>query len=68
MIGTWHALVIDCEDPDMLASFYQEVLGMIRVQEDADWITVETGTEEVTLRKSELTRISRPKKEVKPEP
>jgi hypothetical protein len=38
------------------------------VQEDADWITVETRTEEVTLRKSELTRISRPKKDAKPEP
>lgn len=40
MIGTWHALVLDCKDPDRLATFYQEVLGMIRVQEDENWITI----------------------------
>ena len=33
MIGRWHALVIDCEQPDTAAAFYQELLGMIRVQE-----------------------------------
>lgn len=27
-------LFIDCEDPDTLTGFYQELLGMIRVQED----------------------------------
>jgi hypothetical protein len=37
------------------------------VQEDPDWITVDTRTEEVTLRKSDVTRMSRPKKEVKPD-
>jgi hypothetical protein len=37
------------------------------VSSDPDWITVETATEEVTLRKSEVTRISRPKKEAKPQ-
>jgi hypothetical protein len=40
MIGKWQALVIDCEEPGKLASFYQELLGMIRVQEDADWISI----------------------------
>ena len=40
MIGQWQALVIDCEDPDKLASFYQELLGMIRVQEDEEWISI----------------------------
>ena len=40
MIGKWHALVIDCEDPDLLAGFYQELLGMVRVEEDPDWITI----------------------------
>jgi hypothetical protein len=37
------------------------------VSDDADWVTVETAKEEVTLRKSDVTRIVRPKREVKPE-
>jgi hypothetical protein len=36
------------------------------VGEDPDWITVETDKEQVSLRKSDVTRISRPKREVKP--
>jgi hypothetical protein len=36
------------------------------VQDDPEWITVETATEEVSLRKSDVTRIARPKKEAKP--
>lgn len=42
MIGTWHATVLDCADPGVLASFYQELLGMIRVQEDEDgsWVGI----------------------------
>ncbi len=35
-------------------------------QADEDWITVDTRTEEVTLRKNDVTRIVRPKKETKP--
>jgi hypothetical protein len=37
------------------------------VREEPEWITVEAATEEVSLRKSEVTRIARPKKEAKPE-
>jgi hypothetical protein len=37
------------------------------LENDADWITVETRTEEITLRKSEVTRITRPKREAKPD-
>ncbi|WP_394163209.1 VOC family protein [Galactobacter valiniphilus] len=42
MIGTWQAVVFDCKDPDALASFYQELLGMIRVQADDDggWVGI----------------------------
>ncbi|RII42859.1 VOC family protein [Galactobacter valiniphilus] len=42
MIGTWQAVVFDCKDPDALASFYQELLGMIRVQADEDggWVGI----------------------------
>jgi catechol 2,3-dioxygenase-like lactoylglutathione lyase family enzyme len=40
MIGRWHGLVIDCQDPSALAAFYQELLGMIRLDEHADWVTI----------------------------
>lgn len=40
MIGKFHALVIDCEDIEPMALFYQELLGMQRVEGDADWITI----------------------------
>jgi catechol 2,3-dioxygenase-like lactoylglutathione lyase family enzyme len=40
MIGRLHGIVIDCPDPSGLASFYEELLGMIRVQDDGDWIVI----------------------------
>jgi hypothetical protein len=36
------------------------------VSDDPDWITIETDKEQVSLRKSDVTRISRPKRETKP--
>ena len=40
MIGRWHGLVIDCPDPRSLAAFYQELLGMQRVQDDGHWVVI----------------------------
>jgi catechol 2,3-dioxygenase-like lactoylglutathione lyase family enzyme len=40
MIGRWLGLIIDCPDPSALADFYQELLGMIRVQDDGDWVVI----------------------------
>jgi hypothetical protein len=40
MIGRWHGLVIDCPDPSALAAFYQELLGMIRLDESPAWVTI----------------------------
>jgi catechol 2,3-dioxygenase-like lactoylglutathione lyase family enzyme len=40
MIGRWHGLVIDTPDPSGLAAFYQELLGMQRVQDDAGWVVI----------------------------
>jgi catechol 2,3-dioxygenase-like lactoylglutathione lyase family enzyme len=40
VIGTLHGIVIDCPDPEPLATFYQELLGMQRVQDDGDWIVI----------------------------
>jgi catechol 2,3-dioxygenase-like lactoylglutathione lyase family enzyme len=40
MIGTWHALVVDCPDPRALAAFYEELLGLRRIEDDADWVSI----------------------------
>jgi catechol 2,3-dioxygenase-like lactoylglutathione lyase family enzyme len=40
VIGRWHGLVIDCPDPRGLASFYQDLLGMQRVQDDDGWVVI----------------------------
>ncbi len=40
MIGKLHGIVLDCPDPDRLAGFYAELLGMIRVQDEADWVVI----------------------------
>ncbi len=42
MIGTLHGVVIDCADPQSLASFYAELLGMVRVQDEPDWVVIGT--------------------------
>jgi len=40
MTGRWHGLVIDTPDPRGLATFYQELLGFVRVQDDDDWVVI----------------------------
>lgn len=40
MIGKWHGLVIDTPDPSGLAAFYQELLGMQRVQDEGGWVVI----------------------------
>ncbi|SDP20496.1 VOC family protein [Lentzea jiangxiensis] len=40
MIGRWHGLVVDCPDPRALAGFYEELLGMVRVQDDGDFVVI----------------------------
>jgi catechol 2,3-dioxygenase-like lactoylglutathione lyase family enzyme len=39
-IGRLHGIVIDCRDPQALAHFYAELLGMVRVQDDPDWVVI----------------------------
>jgi catechol-2,3-dioxygenase len=43
VIGRWEAHVIDCPDPSALATFYQEILGMQRLDEDPTWVTIGHG-------------------------
>ncbi len=40
MIGRWHWLVVDCPNPAELAYFYQQLLGMVRVEESPGWVTI----------------------------
>jgi catechol 2,3-dioxygenase-like lactoylglutathione lyase family enzyme len=40
MIGTLEVLVIDCPDPNTLADFYAEVLGMRKFSDDPGWAEI----------------------------
>ena len=40
MIGTFHCLVIDCHEPRTLASFYESLLGLARVEDSDEWVTL----------------------------
>ena len=60
MIGKWQALVIDCEDPDKLASFYQELLGMIRVQENDEFISIGDAADRPAVAFQRVERLVRP--------
>lgn len=40
MIGTFNCLVIDCPDPRALADFYERLMGLDRVEESDDWVTL----------------------------
>jgi hypothetical protein len=60
MIGKWQALVIDCEVPGTLASFYQELLGMIRVQEEDDFISIGDAADRPAVAFQRVDRLVRP--------
>jgi catechol 2,3-dioxygenase-like lactoylglutathione lyase family enzyme len=60
MIGKWQALVIDCEDPDTLAAFYEELLGMVRVQEDEGWISIGDAADRPALAFQRVDRLVPP--------
>lgn len=40
MTGRWHSLVIDCPDPQTLARFYAELLGMALVRATPDHVEI----------------------------
>jgi len=40
VIGRWNGLIIDCPEPRALAGFYEELLGMTRVEDSAQWVTL----------------------------
>jgi len=40
VIGQWQSLIIDCPNPRALALFYEQLLGMERLEDSADWVTI----------------------------
>lgn len=40
MIGRMHHLVIDCRDPQSLAEFYSELLGLPITYSSTDWVVI----------------------------
>lgn len=40
MVGRFHSLVIDCPDPRRLAGFYERLLGLERVEDTDEWVTL----------------------------
>ena len=40
MIGTLHCLVIDCPAPRALAAFYQGLMGLARIDDSDEWVTL----------------------------
>ena len=53
MIGRLFSLVIDCPVPSDLASFYESLLSLSRVEDSADYVVLRsaTGTETVTFQR-----------------
>lgn len=43
-IGHLHSIVVDCADPRALATFYEKLLGLTRVEDTPEWVTL-TGPE-----------------------
>jgi catechol 2,3-dioxygenase-like lactoylglutathione lyase family enzyme len=43
MIGRLYSTVIDCPDPEALARFYEELLGLPRQSTDSDWVVIGDG-------------------------
>ena len=35
---TWFGVVLDCPDPQALASFYEELLGWRRIEDEPGWV------------------------------
>ncbi|MBG6218996.1 catechol 2,3-dioxygenase-like lactoylglutathione lyase family enzyme [Arthrobacter sp. CAN_A6] len=60
MIGKFHALVIDCEDIEPVARFYEELLGMQRVEGDADWITIGDAADRPALAFQRVDKLTPP--------
>jgi catechol 2,3-dioxygenase-like lactoylglutathione lyase family enzyme len=61
MIGRLSGIVIDCPDPRALALFYEQLLGAERVEDSADWVTLDPrgGLPTVSLQRTDRFRAPR---------
>lgn len=40
MVGRWLGTIIDCPDPSALALFYEQLLGLQRIQDEPHWVVI----------------------------
>jgi catechol 2,3-dioxygenase-like lactoylglutathione lyase family enzyme len=55
MIGRLEKTVLDCPDPQALAAFYGEILGMQVNEDDGDWVVIgrEPGMRELAFQRAD---------------
>ncbi|HEV7899824.1 MAG TPA: VOC family protein [Planosporangium sp.] len=51
MIGRLYSVVIDCPQPEELAPFYEELLGLSRRRTESDWVTIGDDTTQVAFQR-----------------
>jgi catechol 2,3-dioxygenase-like lactoylglutathione lyase family enzyme len=44
MIGRLHCVAIDCPDPEALAAFYSELLGLPDIEREGGWVVIHDGS------------------------
>ena len=60
MIGSLSCLVIDCPDPRSLAPFYEELLGLARVEDSEEWVTFGDATQPPRVALQRVANFMRP--------
>lgn len=53
MLGRLQSLVVDCPDPGSLATFYEQLLGLERVEDSDDWVTIADGPIRIAFQRVE---------------
>ena len=60
MIGSLSCLVIDCPEPRLLAPFYEELLGLARVEDTAEWVTLGDAEQPPRVALQQVANFMRP--------
>ncbi len=60
MVGKFHALVIDCEDIETTAKFYENLVGMQRVSTEEDWINIGDAPDRPALAFQKVDKLTPP--------
>jgi catechol 2,3-dioxygenase-like lactoylglutathione lyase family enzyme len=61
MIGRLYGVIIDCPDPGALASFYEQLLGLQRLWDDPDWVSIGDSPERPGLAFQRVERYTAPR-------